>query len=789
MENSDRTEIEFLKDLVSLKNNNEKIREILENSIFIYEERTRNGTNVDNISIIVPKDKYLSCIVDSQNEVERWTNDKYKYTAYFYRIGDIDKAIENINTYSDDLQELEDKIFGENFYQNCIKAIDLEDIKKQKILEETLEIVNEGIKSLGEIDKVARFNIIKTDDDLKGSFISMKNNKIGEIEFELETSNISELFDKTFKYLALNNFEFHEPRLTNDKFEIYDTYREKIDVFLEENELAEFILNDGNILLDNIKNIEINKDVESISFQLSSIPYEKFEKSKIEIKDNGKTLTKKLDIKRNYGGIGFESVSAILTDKDIGREYFKDNIAHTKENKQNLDLVLDAMVSNLSEISNKDNKLYSLDIKKQEFKLPEYNLAIKDLNGKIETEIKSENISDFVKDVFQYIEEKGKKLENNINVDDLKIERKNGEFSISIYNMKDGNDRDNFINIIIPTKNNWEIYKKELNTTNQYSYIGMKDLIKELLTDQYSSYEVPLKNRNDVYIKTDNLEKEAKNMVKKLNKALEGQTWKDFENDVLARAYNADNIFSGIGMEADYKDIYDRITDKIDDLFSEKTLEEKIKLLENNTKELGLNLNENGLIQEFLDNQYGDQSRNEYKDFGWTIELNYKENALNFYHQKHCSLFEEVHKKLIEIFNGEKIGYQENEETQKKIHYLIRENGDKEVGIISLESEFLEKIFITDIKNQPDYLKNYVNTYDEKDSRSKEYFDKNFNLERFNSKLEKIGYHKISEEKAKRIARSIELEMYDVILEKNKFTDKTNIINEKIIEKEKELKI
>ena len=76
--------------------------------------------------------------------------------------------------------------------------------------------------------------------------------------------------------------------------------------------------------------------------------------------------------------------------------------------------------------------------------------------------------------------------------------------------------------------------------------------------------------------------------------------------------------------------------------------------------------------------------------------------------------------------------------------------------------------------------------YKNEESRNEKYFKENFDLEKFNKKLEEIGYHKISDDKIMKIANNVKLEKCDIILEKDKKNIKEEEI-EKIIEKEIEI--
>lgn len=138
---------------------------------------------------------------------------------------------------------------------------------------------------------------------------------------------------------------------------------------------------------------------------------------------------------------------------------------------------------------------------------------------------------------------------------------------------------------------------------------------------------------------------------------------------------------------------------------------------------------------------------------------------MNFYYQKHFDVIEKTMEEINEIFSKGEL--MKNKEVYKDFSNLKDEKQSKNTGIIDKEEKFLEMAFVLNIKEQEKYFFNYDNN----ESRNEKYFKENFDLEKFNSKLEEIGFHKISEKKAMKIANNTHLEKYDIILEKDNSKD------------------
>lgn len=138
---------------------------------------------------------------------------------------------------------------------------------------------------------------------------------------------------------------------------------------------------------------------------------------------------------------------------------------------------------------------------------------------------------------------------------------------------------------------------------------------------------------------------------------------------------------------------------------------------------------------------------------------------MNFYYQKHFDVIEETIEEINEVFSKGEL--MKNKEVYNAFSNLKNEKQSKNTGTIDKEEEFLEMAFVLNIKEQEKYFLNY----DIDESRNEKYFKENFDLEKFNLKLEEVGFHKISEEKAMKIANNTDLEKYDIILEKDNSED------------------
>lgn len=275
-----------------------------------------------------------------------------------------------------------------------------ENIEKEKDLEKVFEVLKKGMDTLKEKEKQIRFQFEKENDEEKGYFSIQSGNSF-RLKAKIETNNIQELFDKTFKYLAVEeNINFKE---IDEDFSLYDEYKNQFDFTLEEDEILEVINLDDNIISDKIKNIKIDtnnsksKDgIDKIEVNLSSYYLEP--DMKITIKSNDNTLVK------NDKDLKISDVATILTDKDKSKEFFENYISETKENQLKVEYVLEEITNSLREIANKENLFYDLKITKEDYQKLEYNLTVKNSEDKIEKEIKSDNLSNFAKEVFSFIE-------------------------------------------------------------------------------------------------------------------------------------------------------------------------------------------------------------------------------------------------------------------------------------------------------------------------------------------------------------------------------------------------
>ena len=608
--------------------------------------------------------------------------------------------------------------------------------------------------TLKEKEKQIRFQFEKENDEEKGYFSIQSGNSF-RLKAKIETNNIQELFDKTFKYLAVEeNINFKE---IDEDFSLYDEYKNQFDFTLEEDEILEVINLDDNIISDKIKNIKIDtnnsksKDgIDKIEVNLSSYYLEPY--IKITIKSNDNTLVK------NDKDLKISDVATILTDKDKSKEFFENHNSETKENQEKIKFVLEEMIEKLGEITEKENNFYVLKIEKEENKSMNYEMTIKDENKNIETKIKTDNIQDFANKTFDYIENNGEKIEIE-KFDDLKDTKNNQEFLIKMSN--ENKNKVDLTEIRVPLSEEKEYIYID-NTSTAYTYVDMKEEVKNMLTKN-NFIENEKYDNEHIFYRTENIENNLEKLKEKGIDNLRFSSWKEFEDNVVAKGFEKSLFIKSFNITNEK--IKDEILETITKTFEERTIEERIELLEQNAEELGLTSNENGKIKEFLTNEYGDIGRNEYEDFGGTIEDVYKENAMNFYYQKHFDVIEKTMEEINEVFSKGEL--MKNKEVYKEFLNLKDEKQSKNTGIIDKEEDFLKMAFVLNIKEQEKYFLNY----DIDESRNEKYFKENFDLEKFNSRLEEIGFHKISEEKALKIANNTDLEKYDIILEKDNSED------------------
>ena len=642
-----------------------------------------------------------------------------------------------------------------------------ENIEKEKDLEKVFEVLKKGMDTLKEKEKQIRFQFEKENDEEKGYFSIQSGNSF-RLKAKIETNNIQELFDKTFKYLAVEeNINFKE---IDEDFSLYDEYKNQFDFTLEEDEILEVINLDDNIISDKIKNIKIDtnnsksKDgIEKIEVNLSSYYLEP--DMKITIKSNDNTLVK------NDKDLKISDVATILTDKDKSKEFFENYISETKENQLKVEYVLEEITNSLREIANKENLFYDLEITKEDYQKLEYNLTVKNSEDKIEKEIKSDNLSNFAKEVFSFIENKEEKISPDFyknfgetkytitNLDDLKDTKNNQKFSIKMSN--ENKNKVDLTEIRVPLSEEKEYIYID-NTSIAYTYVDMKEEIKNMLIKN-DFIENEKYDNEHIFYRTENIENNLEKLKEKGIDNLKFSSWKEFEDNVVAKGFEKSLFIKSFNITNEK--IKDEILETITKTFEERTIEERIELLEKNAEELGLTSNENGKIKEFLTNEYGDIGRNEYEDFGGTIEDVYKENVMNFYYQKHFDVIEKTMEEINKFFSkGELMN---NKEVYNAFSNLKNEKQSKNTGIIDKEEEFLGMTFVLNVKEQEKYFFNY----DIDESRNEKYFKENFDLEKFNSKLEEVGFHKISKEKAMKIANNTHLEKYDIILEKDNSED------------------
>lgn len=416
-----------------------------------------------------------------------------------------------------------------------------ENIEKEKDLEKVFELLKKGMDILKIKEKHISFQFEKENDEEQGYFSIQSGNSF-RLKAKIETNNIQELFDKTFKYLAIEeNVNFKE---IDEDFSSYDEYKKQFDFTLEENEILEVINLDNNIISDKVKNIKIDtnnsnsKDgIDKIEVNLSSYYLEP--DMKITIKSNDNTLVK------NDKDLKISDVATILTDKDKSKEFFENYISETKENQLKVEYVLEEITNSLREIANKENLFYDLKITKEDYQKLEYNLTVKNSEDKIEKEIKSDNLSNFAKEVFSFIENKGEKISPDFyknfgetkytitNLDDLKGTKNNQKFSIKMSN--ENKNKVDLTEIRVPLSEEKEYIYID-NTSTAYTYVDMKEEVKNMLTKN-NFIENEKYDNEHIFYRTENIENNLEKLKEKGIDNLKFSSWKEFEDNVVAKGF------------------------------------------------------------------------------------------------------------------------------------------------------------------------------------------------------------------------------------------------------------
>lgn len=520
-------ELDFLREIQNASTEQE-LKDKLENTVYVLEKTINPQKEIDDIVLFMPKSKMLTTILDCQNEVYQNTFGEQRYSANIYELENVNKILENIRKTNalENLDLLGETIIENGFKRNCIKNIEIEDIEKQKDLENVFNVLEKGFEFLKEKEIFTNFTISKENGEEKGYFSSIQGHKYGNIKIEIETNDIKELIDKTFKYFAIEEFNFKEVEIDDDeKLAIYDEYRNHFDFVISEEEIQEVINLDNNILSDELKNIDFNindtkmkNDISKIELKYSNIN-DNFNKL-LTIKSDGKSIVKEVSLPNEE--IENDYISKLLTDKDIGKEFFKNYISETKENQLKVEYVLEEITNGLREITNKENLFYDLEITKEDYQKLEYSLIVRNSENKIEKEIKSDNLVNFTKEVFSFIENKGEKISPDFyfgetkyiitNLDDLKDTEKSRKFSIKMYNTNLGND---LTEIRVPLSDDKDYILKDF-TSEAYTNINIKNLVKDILTKNYYLEDFNFKGEN-VY---QNIEKTEKKLVSIKNKEI-----------------------------------------------------------------------------------------------------------------------------------------------------------------------------------------------------------------------------------------------------------------------------
>ena len=195
----------FIEELIELKSDEEKLREKLENTIYIEEKSIKNG-DISNIeAFVIQNNEYLGSIFDCKKQILKnidtedededryYQMHKYEFETSFFKINDIEKAINDVKEYSNDFNSLFTKILEENFMKNVIKTIDNVDVENEKVIEKTFETIKENMNVLGLKGINSRFEFNQSEN--KFIFSAQQAYKTGNVEIDIEAKNINILMN------------------------------------------------------------------------------------------------------------------------------------------------------------------------------------------------------------------------------------------------------------------------------------------------------------------------------------------------------------------------------------------------------------------------------------------------------------------------------------------------------------------------------------------------------------------------------------------------------------------
>lgn len=321
--------VKFIDDLIEIKNDDKKLREKLENTIYVEEKSIKNG-DISNIeAFVIENNEYFSSIFDCKKQILKNINTedededryyqmhKYEFETSFFKINDIEKAINDVKTYSNDFNSLFTKIFEDNFMKNVIKTIDNIDVENEKVIEKIFETIKENMNVLRIKGVNSRFEFNQNEN--KFVFSTQQAYKTGNVEIDIEAKNINELLDKTLKYMT-----YRECFNDENKIKEYLKYDENLDG-LDFEEAIEKILNDDEIILREIKYLNIDEKLDNMSFIQNEYGFQTY----FELKKGNEIISEK------YGAenVDFEKITNLLLDKDVANEYFKNHKSEPKEKK------------------------------------------------------------------------------------------------------------------------------------------------------------------------------------------------------------------------------------------------------------------------------------------------------------------------------------------------------------------------------------------------------------------------------------------------------------------------
>lgn len=744
-----------------LKLDEKELKETLKNAVLVAEEKWINtgiskGIGADESYIITRDD--MKNLDNFKEKIYQNSSNSEELRVFFYEMKDTDKIAEDIlNKNIRNSERLE-----QNFYGNSFKKLDINVVKKEKELEKLFYFFNENIDNLNSKGITVNIQFTQNNKSDETYILNAYNRETSRGELRISEKNIYTFLDKAVKYFAINDGDFNK---YCPHFSSFQMDNEKLDrqTALENVMNSPKISSDlDNVILDTI--IPYNSDISDMTIKFSTNDFDYG--ISLNLRKNNE-YSNSLSLKK----ITPKEVASIVVDYDNVVSTFENNKSETRKNIIKMDFAIEIMINGLNQVIKKnEGSTYNLDINKKDNEI-DYHLIVSDSNGKPLKEIQENNISNFVKETLVYIKkETGKAIDYNdynrhfenekdllTNLEDLSDTKENKDYSINIKNNSKNLVMFGNINIEIPI-NLEKTYKTSDISTGYNDDVKdyVKEKIKTLLTKNNVTNDMVNDNEN-VYFKTDLIERQANNLIKKITPALENETWEDIRNNALAYSLSDEIIYGSFNVKIN--DVFKRIKETLIEVLENKIEHNKEDFLIKNADSLYLTV-ENGKIKEFGTTDPNADNID--------IENTYNADVNRFVEE--LILTEGI---LLTRALDEKIPNNEDnfefyeksilieKDFKKEISKIQKEHAEKSNNLIEKENEFLEKFFIAELKNQDKFMENYL-----KEGMTKQLFKETFNFDKFNLRLEEVGYHKISDEKVEKIANGIKINKLDVYFDK-----------------------